>query len=103
MRSRPFLRQSVRSFAVAVAIIATLVQVSPALASEQHPTLADLEGEVMCPTCHTTLDQAPDAPVTRRIEHFISARIGAGDTKSEIKARLVAQFGSAILAAPPKH
>ena len=56
----------------------------------------------MCPTCHTTLDQS-DAPSARRIERFIQARITAGDTKSEIKAKLVAQFGPAILAAPPKH
>jgi cytochrome c-type biogenesis protein CcmH len=31
----------------------------------------------------------------------ISARIAAGDTKSEIKDRLVAEYGEAILAAPP--
>jgi len=38
----------------------------------------------------------------RRIEAFISTRIRAGDRKSEIKAKLVAQFGTAILAAPPR-
>jgi cytochrome c-type biogenesis protein CcmH/NrfF len=75
---------------------------SATLASERHPTLAELEGEVMCPTCHTTLDQS-DAPAARRIERFIQLRIAAGDTKSEIKAKLVAQFGPAILAAPPRH
>jgi cytochrome c-type biogenesis protein CcmH/NrfF len=31
---------------------------------------------------------------------FIRVRIAAGDTKSEIKARLVAEFGEAVLAAP---
>ena len=56
----------------------------------------------MCPTCHTTLDQS-DAPAARRIERFISRRIAAGDTKSEIEAKLVAQFGPAILAAPPRR
>lgn len=55
----------------------------------------------MCPTCHTTLDQS-DAPAARRIERFIRARIAAGDTESEIEAKLVAQFGPAILAAPPR-
>jgi cytochrome c-type biogenesis protein CcmH/NrfF len=33
---------------------------------------------------------------------FIRARIAAGDTKSEIKDQLVAQFGESVLAAPPK-
>jgi cytochrome c-type biogenesis protein CcmH len=34
---------------------------------------------------------------------FIRARIAAGDTKSEIKDKLVAQFGESVLAAPPKR
>ena len=33
---------------------------------------------------------------------FIRERIAAGDTKSEIKASLVDQFGPAVLAEPPK-
>jgi cytochrome c-type biogenesis protein CcmH len=72
-----------------------------ALASEQHPTLGELEGEVMCPVCHTTLDQS-SSPVARQIETFISRRIAAGDTRSEIKHELVVQYGPAILAAPPR-
>jgi cytochrome c-type biogenesis protein CcmH len=71
-----------------------------ALASEQHPTLGELEGEVMCPTCHTTLDQS-SSPVAARMRVFIRARIAAGDTRSGIENKLVAQFGPAILAAPP--
>jgi cytochrome c-type biogenesis protein CcmH/NrfF len=71
-----------------------------ALASQQHPTLGELEGEVMCPVCHTTLDQS-SSPVARQIEAFISKRIAAGDTRSEIKHELVVQYGPAILAAPP--
>jgi cytochrome c-type biogenesis protein CcmH len=73
-----------------------------ASASERHPTLAELEAEIICPTCHTTLDQS-DSPIARRMKQFIAARIAAGDTKSEIRAKLVAQFGPAVLAAPPKH
>ena len=34
---------------------------------------------------------------------FIRERIAAGDTKSEIKAALVDQFGPAVLAEPPKR
>jgi cytochrome c-type biogenesis protein CcmH len=81
--------------------LAALVLAAPAAASEQHPTLAELEGEIICPTCHTTLDQS-DSPIARRMKQFIAARIAAGDTKSEIKAKLVAQFGKAVLAAPPR-
>jgi cytochrome c-type biogenesis protein CcmH len=72
-----------------------------ALAGERHPTLAELETEVVCPTCHTTLDQS-DSPIARRMKQFILARIRAGDTKSEIKQKLVDEFGVAVLAEPPK-
>jgi cytochrome c-type biogenesis protein CcmH len=67
----------------------------------KRPTLADLEGEVMCPVCFTTLDQS-SSPAARRIKVFISRRIAAGDSKNEIKDKLVAEYGPAILAAPPK-
>jgi cytochrome c-type biogenesis protein CcmH len=83
-------------------LVLALVLAAPALASERHPTLGELEGEVMCPTCKTTIDQS-SAPIADRIRRFISARIAAGDTKSEIKQKLVDQFGPAVLAEPSKH
>jgi len=79
-----------------------LVLAAPAAASDRHPTLGELEGEVMCPTCKTTLDQST-APIADRIRRFISARIVAGDTKTEIKRKLVLQFGPSVLAEPSKH
>lgn len=90
--------RTVRAAACLVLVLAG-VFASSAAASERHPTLIELESEVMCPTCHTTLDQS-DAPVARRIEAYIQQRIDAGDTESEIKAKLVAQFGQSILAQP---
>jgi cytochrome c-type biogenesis protein CcmH len=84
------------------ALVLALAFAAPALASERNPTLGELEGEVMCPTCKTTLDQS-SAPIADRIRAFISTRIAAGDTKSQIKDKLVLQFGPAVLAAPPKH
>jgi cytochrome c-type biogenesis protein CcmH len=75
---------------------------SPAFASESQPTLAEIESEVVCPTCHTTLDQSSSA-VADRMRTFIRARIVAGDTKSEIKRKLVEDFGEQVLASPPKR
>ncbi|HEX9351140.1 MAG TPA: cytochrome c-type biogenesis protein [Gaiellaceae bacterium] len=83
-------------------IALALVLAPAALASERHPTLSELEGEVMCPVCNTTLDQS-SSPAARQIEAVISRRIAAGDTKSEIMDRLVAEYGPQILAAPPKE
>ena len=79
-----------------------LATAAPAAASEQRPTLGELEAEIMCPTCKTLLE-ASDAPVADRMRVFIGDRIAAGDTKSAIKVKLVGQFGEAVLASPPKH
>jgi cytochrome c-type biogenesis protein CcmH/NrfF len=84
------------------ALLAALALAPAARASEQHPTLAELETRVMCPVCKTTLDQS-ESSVATQIEAFISRRIRAGDTRSEIEQRLVANFGPAILASPPRH
>lgn len=90
-----------RARAVVVAF-ALLAFTSQAAASESQPTLAEMETEVVCPTCHTTLDQS-SSPVANRMRNFIRARIAAGDTKSEIKDKLVADFGEQVLASPPKR
>ena len=82
-------------------LVVALAVAPAALASEQHPTQAELEGELVCPTCHTTLDQS-NAPIALRMKQFVRTRIAAGDTKSEIKAQLVAQFGKGVLAAPER-
>jgi cytochrome c-type biogenesis protein CcmH len=81
-------------------VLTALILVPAARASEQHPSLTELEGEVMCPVCETTLDQS-SSPAAQQIKRVIRNRIAAGDTKTEIKARLVAEYGNAILAAPP--
>ena len=92
---------------VAMLVALALVAAPTALASDTkmdshpRPTLADLEGEVMCPVCNTTLDQSNSQAATQ-IERFISQRIAAGDSKQQIKDRLVAEYGPQILAAPPK-
>jgi len=65
------------------------------------PSPADLEAELVCPTCKTTLDQS-DAPVARRMKQILRERLAAGATEEEIKAELVAQFGPGVLAEPPK-
>jgi cytochrome c-type biogenesis protein CcmH/NrfF len=87
---------------IALVCFAALLLVPVARASERHPSRAELEGEVMCPVCGTTLDQS-SSPAAQQIKRVIAGRIAAGDTKTEIKDRLVAEYGDAILAAPPRH
>jgi cytochrome c-type biogenesis protein CcmH/NrfF len=85
---------------LAVVAVAALVFAGPAAACA-HPrtSLAFLEGQVMCPTCHTTLDMS-DSPAARQIERFISQKIAACWTAQQIEAALVQNYGQAILAEP---
>ena len=91
-----------RSLAAALAIAAYLVTAASVSASEEHPTQNEIETEIVCPVCApATLDQSNSA-VAQRMKRFIARRRAAGDTKSEITSKLVAQFGEQVLAAPPK-
>jgi len=83
--------------ALAASFAATVVSVARA----EPPSAADLEAELVCPVCETTLDQS-NAPVAERMKLFIRERIAAGDTEQEIKDALVAEFGPGVLATPPK-
>ena len=88
--------------ALVVALVALLLAAAPALASERHPTQGELEGEVICPTCHTTLDQS-SSPIALRMKAFIARRIAAGDSRSEIEDKLIATFGPSVVARPATH
>jgi cytochrome c-type biogenesis protein CcmH/NrfF len=82
------------------AVVAALALAGPASACA-HPrtSLAYLQGQVMCPTCHTTLDMS-DSQAARQIDAFISKKIAACWTAQHIKSALVANYGQGILAAP---
>jgi cytochrome c-type biogenesis protein CcmH len=88
--------------ALAAMFVLALTLTGVASASEQHPTVPELERELICPTCNEPL-AASSSPIADRMRAFIRERIAAGDTKSEIKAKLVDQFGESVLAAPPKR
>jgi cytochrome c-type biogenesis protein CcmH len=92
-----------RGALLGVAVGAVLAFAAPAVASEQHPTQAELEREIVCPVCRPETLAQSSAPIAERMRAFIRQRIAAGDTKSEIKAKLVANFGEGVLAAPPKQ
>jgi cytochrome c-type biogenesis protein CcmH len=68
---------------------------------QPETTLPDVEDEVMCPICGTALNLS-GAPQADRERAFIRRQIAAGKTKDEIKDELVAQYGTQVLAEPPK-
>jgi cytochrome c-type biogenesis protein CcmH len=91
----------VKRLAVAV-VVALLCCDSSALAAGcPRTSVADLENEVMCPVCGTSLAVAREAPLARRERAFIARRVRQCRSKREIETALVAQFGPGVLALPP--
>ncbi len=86
----------------ATAVVALLAAIAVPVGVAGPPVQADLEAEIVCPTCKTTLDQS-SSPIATRMKTYIRQRIAAGDSAKEIKAQLVDQFGPAVLAEPPKQ
>ncbi|MGH3133347.1 MAG: cytochrome c-type biogenesis protein [Gaiellaceae bacterium] len=88
--------------ALASTLVLACALAAPGVAgAADPPRAADLEAELVCPVCETTLDQS-NAPVAERMKLFIRERIAAGDTEEAIKDALVAEFGPGVLATPPK-
>ena len=83
---------------IALAVIAACL-IAGAAAAADPPRASDLEAELVCPTCATTLDQS-SSPIAERMKLHIRQRIAAGDSEQEIKDALVAEFGPAVLARP---
>ena len=87
------------SVLAALALILALAFATPAAASDRHPSQSKLEGEVMCPVCHTTLDQS-NSQAAEQIKTFIAQKIAKCWTAQQIETALVANYGQAILAEP---
>jgi len=89
-----------RRIATALAALTLLGAAGPAPAAfAQAASLPDIEDEVMCTICGTTL-QLSNSPQAERERAFINELIAKGETKDEIKAALVDEYGSEVLAVP---
>jgi cytochrome c-type biogenesis protein CcmH len=92
------------TLAPAAAAVAQENDASPGLAGpseapDARTSLADIEDEVMCPICGTTL-QLSQSPQAERERVFIQRLIAEGATKDEVKDALVAEYGPEVLALP---
>lgn len=84
-----------------LATLAIWLAVAPAALACPKTSLGDLEDEVMCPACGTSLGIAPeDQPLAERERVFIQGLIDDCRSKDEIKAALVDEFGDEVLALP---
>jgi cytochrome c-type biogenesis protein CcmH/NrfF len=90
-----------RRLAAGLAVLA-LAAAAPAMASNQHPTQAEMESDLVCPACHEPLDEST-SPIAQQMKVFIRRKIAAGWTKSQIENALVAQLGPTVLGVPGDH
>jgi cytochrome c-type biogenesis protein CcmH len=90
----------VRRAAVLLVGLAALALAAPAWGSERHPTLPEIEGEVLCVSCDEPLDMS-SGPLADRERALIRGWIAQGYTKSQIEQKLVDQFGQRVLLSPP--
>ena len=88
--------------AVALAIALLCLGAGPAVAVAACPqtSVADIEDEVMCPVCGTSLAVAGEAPQAQRERAFILRRVEACASKQEIKVALADEYGEDVLAVP---
>jgi cytochrome c-type biogenesis protein CcmH len=83
-----------------LALLLAVLEPSTAAAAEPQFSMAEIEAELMCPTCQSRLDLS-HSPAADRIRSFVERKREAGWTKQQVKDALVADFGPAVLAAPP--
>ena len=86
--------------AFVVASLVLLTSAVSASAANRAWLPADLESQLMCPTCHVPLDQS-DSAEAQDIRMFIQQRHDAGWSEQRTRQALVDRFGTRILAAPP--
>jgi cytochrome c-type biogenesis protein CcmH len=86
-----------------VTIAALALPGAAAAADCTKTSVSDLEDEVMCPVCGTSLGLAREAPQARRERAYIARLVGRCHSKDEIKDALVAQFGDGVLAVPDEE
>lgn len=85
-------------------ILALLAGTVPAAAA---PTLEDrvyaIASELMCPVCAGQTVAESNAQLAVQMREEIRARLLRGESREEILAYFVGQFGESVLAAPPKR
>ena len=87
---------------VLVVAAAALALASPAAACTKYAGQGSLETQLVCPSCHTTLDES-DSEVAREMKAEIARRIAQCQTAKQIRHAMVAEFGPTILSTPQTH
>lgn len=103
-RRRPGIRSAI-AVVLAVTAVATITGPTAAAAAapaRQHATVQQMYDLLMCVGCHESLGVA-EAPQSYAERAQVRQYVEQGLTVKQIEKRMVAQYGPAVLAQPPKH
>jgi cbb3-type cytochrome oxidase maturation protein len=85
-----------------LAVILAAVPGAAAASGASRPTLPVIERQVMCVTCKIPLNVAQSQQADRE-RVFIQGLIDQGQSETQIKNALVAQYGPSVLGLPATH
>lgn len=85
-----------------VTALLALALAAPAAACTRYASQGSLETQLVCPSCHTTLDES-DSGVAQEMKAEIARRIAACQSEKQILDAMVAEFGTTILSTPQTH
>ncbi|HEX5192220.1 MAG TPA: cytochrome c-type biogenesis protein CcmH [Solirubrobacteraceae bacterium] len=86
----------------AVATAAGPVSAASAAPVKRHATVEQMYDLLMCVGCHESLNVA-ESPQSYAERAQVRQYVAQGLTVKQIENRMVAQYGPAVLAQPPKH
>ena len=89
-----------RTLLVLAALVALALPAAATAADCPQTTLSAVESEVMCPVCGTPLALATEAPQANRERALIQRLVDRCQSKEQIKAVLVSEYGEDVLALP---
>jgi cytochrome c-type biogenesis protein CcmH len=85
-----------------VVSLALLAVLAPAASAASNWSYTGIQTQLMCPTCQGERLDISTAPAADRVRAYLRRAHAEGLSESQVKTALVAQFGSQVLAAPPR-
>ena len=82
--------------------LAALVVAAPAAACTTRASQGHLETLLVCPSCHTTLDES-NSPAAQEIKGEVARMIAQCKSEKQILAAMKEEWGPTILSTPQTH
>lgn len=91
---------------MALVVAGVALAIGSGIGSSAPPTLTQragaLDAQIRCPSCDDISVADSTSSSALAVRHEVSHLLAAGDSDQAIEDRIVAQYGSSILLAPPK-